>query len=247
LSLLDNIFIILVGTTHPGNIGAAARAMKTMGLSRLRLVSPHHFPSPEATARASGADDILETAELFTDLASALADCHLVFGSSARQRSIRWQTLTPRLCAEQSLALQQPVALVFGREHSGLSNTELDLCHYLVQIPTNPEFASLNIAAAVQVLCYELRCGVDNLAHINRVPQMSPPVEAEEMQRFYTHLEQVLIEINFLNPDNPRKLMRRLQRFFNRAQPTASEMNILRGVLTGVQTTCRRHKPDHEE
>ncbi len=237
--MLDSIHIVLVETSHPGNIGAAARAIKNMGLSHLRLVKPQKFPSGTATARASGAIDILQNAQIYESLADAIADCSLVFGTSARERSIAWTPLTPRMCAEKALEIQKPVALVFGREHSGLTNEELDLCHYAIRIPTNPQFSSLNVAAAVQVLCYELHCQEQLLsvqARINELPEAEePPVSAETMHVFYQHLEQTLIEIGFLDPENPRQLMRRLQRFFNRAQPTEIEMNILRGVLTAAQ------------
>lgn len=234
-TFLDNIFIILVGTTHPGNIGAAARAMKTMGLKHLRLVQPQHFPSLEATARASGADDLLAHAEIFDRFEDSLQGCRLVFGSSARQRSIRWSTLHPRQCATQALESQDKVAIVFGREHSGLTNDELDHCHYMLQIPTDAHFSSLNLAAAVQVVSYELRCRADELCHKPLAPRDEMPVSAEQMQLFYLHLEQTLIDIEFLDPEKPRRLMRRLQRLFNRAQPVTSEMNLLRGILTAAQ------------
>lgn len=234
-ALLDNIFIILVGTTHPGNIGAAARAMKTMGLKHLRLVQPQHFPSLEATARASGADDLLAHAEVFDRFEDSLQGCRLVFGSSARQRSIRWSTLHPKQCATQALEFQDKVAIVFGREHSGLTNDELDRCHYMVQIPTDAQFSSLNLAAAVQVFSYELRCRADELCQKPLAPRDEMPVSAEQMHLFYQHLEQTLIDIEFLDPEKPRRLMRRLQRLFNRAQPVTSEMNLLRGILTAAQ------------
>jgi TrmH family RNA methyltransferase len=241
LSQLDHVQIVLVGTTHPGNIGATARAMKNMGLSRLVLVDPLRFPAAEATARASGAVDILHQAHCVATLADALRDSVLVFGTSARQRSITWPVLTPRACAAQALQTAAPVSLVFGREHSGLSNEELDLCHYLIQIPTNADYASLNLAAAVQVLCYELR--LTALAETAPPPaDLAPldrPVSAQEMQLFYEHLQQTLIDLAFLNPAQPGQLMRRLHRLFNRAQPTHSEMNILRGILTAAQRKDR--------
>jgi TrmH family RNA methyltransferase len=237
--MLDNIQVILVGITHPGNIGAAARAMKTMGLSHLRLVQPKHFPSAEATARASGADDLLSHALLFDNFEDSLKDCHLVFGTSARQRMIAWPVLTPTACAEKALEYPEPVALVFGREQSGLTNKELDLCNYLVQIPTNPEFSSLNVAAAVQILTYELRkksealaLNSDNDALLNSLPV---PASAQAIAQFYQHLEQTLIDIDFLDPQKPKLLMRHLHRLFNRVQLLDSEVQILRGLLTAAQ------------
>jgi len=239
-ALLDHINIILVGTTHPGNIGAAARAMKTMGLKHLRLVQPQHFPSLEATSRASGADDLLANAQLFEHFDESLHDCQLIFGTSARQRSIRWSTLSPKQCAKQALDTQQPIAIVFGREHSGLTNQELDRCHHMIQIPTSDNFSSLNLAAAVQVVTYELRCYADELHQKPLLPPDEMPVSAEEMRLFYEHLEQTLIDIRFLDPEKPRRLMRRLHRLFNRAQPVTSEMNLLRGILTAAQNIHKK-------
>ncbi|MCL5801027.1 MAG: RNA methyltransferase, partial [Gammaproteobacteria bacterium] len=160
---LSNIRIVLVNTSHPGNIGACARAMKTMNLSSLNLVQPKVFPSAEATARASGAADVLAGAQVFETLDAALAGCVLVIGASSRQRTIVWPELTPRECARQVIVQcdRAPVALVFGREHSGLTNSELERCNALVRIPSNPDFSSLNIAAAVQILAYEIM--LDNL------------------------------------------------------------------------------------
>lgn len=243
MSLLENIYIVLVGITHPGNIGAAARAMRNMGLKQLRLVQPKRFPHAEATARASGACDVLAQVKVYDNFADSIQDCHLVFGTSARSRTIEWPLLTPKQCVAKVLNTPSTkIAFVFGREHAGLTNEELDHCHYLVQIPTDPQFSSLNVAAAVQVLTYELRCAylamhATELAEINK--EEDSLVTAETMQLFYEHLEQTLIEIEFLNPDNPRKLMRRLQRLFNRSQLTESEINILRGILTATQKQCK--------
>ncbi|MDO9370991.1 MAG: tRNA (cytosine(32)/uridine(32)-2'-O)-methyltransferase TrmJ [Gammaproteobacteria bacterium] len=230
---LSSIRIVLVNTSHPGNIGACARAMKTMGLSALTLVQPKIFPSAEAVARAAGAEDILDNASVCDSLEQALSGCVLVIGSSARARTIEWPLLTPRACAARLVqeAAHAPVALVFGREHSGLSNEELDRCHFLTRIPANPDFASLNIASAVQVFAYEIF-----LAHGAplRAAEDHSPVGAEQMELFYAHLEQVLVQTGFLNPRIPKKLMRRLRRLFNRARPDQNEMNILRGMLTEV-------------
>jgi TrmH family RNA methyltransferase len=233
----ENLRVILVETTHPGNIGATARAMKNMGLSRLALVRPSRFPHAEATARAAGADDILAKTRIVDNLEEALSDCQLVMGASARRRGLSGPELDPRQCAEQ-VAKSGPhveIALVFGRESSGLTNDEMDRCHFLVRIPTDPAFGSLNLAAAVLVLAYELRM----MAHSVRPVCLSEtgkfPASAEEMAHFYEHLERVLLATGFLNPASPRHLMRRLRRLFNRAKPDQHEIKILRGILSSVQ------------
>ena len=227
--------IVLVGTTHPGNIGAVARAMKNMGLSDLVLVSPRYFPHDDATARASGAEDILANTRVEDDLAAAISDCVFVAGASARARSIEWPNLAPRECALRLVdeSRNGTVAVVFGPEKSGLTNEDLDRCQVLLTIPTNPEFSSLNIAMAVQVMTYELR-----LASSERLPSCTdaeaPPATSEEMEHFYRHLEDVMTGSGFLDPDNPRHLMRRLRRLFVKAGPDKNEINILRGFLASV-------------
>lgn len=228
------IRIVLVGTTHPGNIGAAARAMKNMGLTDLALVQPRYFPDKEATARASGAEDLLDKATVVETLEEAIADCVYVAGASARSRAINWPCLDARDAAAKLLgeSAKGPVAAVFGSEKSGLSNAELDHCDTLLTIPTNPAFSSLNLAMAVQVLSYELRA-----AQTSGQPQYeadAPLATSAELEHFYRHLERVLTDIRFLDPDNPRHLMRRLRRLFIRARPDQNELNILRGVLTAV-------------
>lgn len=236
--LLSRIRIVLVATTHPGNIGATARAMKTMGLSDLRLVAPKCFPDEAATARASGADDILNNAVVCDTLEDALADAVLVCGASARLRSLPLPVLPPRESAEKAVVTAQhsPVACVFGRESSGLNNDELERCHHLLNIPANPDYSSLNLAAAVQVMAYELRTAALAAAATqqDQVPA-TPLASAEDMARFYAHLEQTMLDTGFLNPDNPRQLMRRLRRLFNRAQPDQNEVNILRGILSSFK------------
>lgn len=229
------IRIVLVETTHPGNIGAAARAMKTMGFSRLILVNPTQYPHHEASARAAGADDVLAQAKVVADLDAALAGCQWVIGSSARPRGISAPELDPRAGMAQVLTAgaDTEIALVFGRERCGLTNDELDRCHYLVRIPSNPDYSSLNLAAAVQVLCYELRMAA--LAHTASVNAEPPPAPTEELEGFYGHLQTVLLATGFLDPANPRHLMRRLRRLFNRARPDQREINILRGILTSIQ------------
>ena len=230
-----SIRIVLVGTTHPGNIGATARAMKNMGLADLALVRPRHFPHEEATARASGATDVLDNATVTDTLSEALTDCVYVAGASARSRTISWPSMGPRDCAERMVSESEQgiAAAVFGPEKSGLHNDDLDLCNTLLTIPTDPGFSSLNVAMAVQVLTYELRVA----SMLDTGPQFeteAPPATFEEMEHFYTHLEEVLEDIRFLDPENPRHLMRRLRRLFIRARPDKNEVNILRGVLTAI-------------
>lgn len=239
--MLTNIRIVLVETSHPGNIGAAARAMKNMGLGRLVLVNPRHFPDAEATARASGADDVLAAARVCSSLEEAVADCSVVFGASARLRTIPWPQVDARTCAGRvaSLAGREEIALVFGREKSGLTNEELQCCNYLVHIPSNGEYSSLNLAAAVQVLAYELRMAHGG-AETGESPNGEPLALAGEVEQFYAHLEQAMVELEFLDPDNPRQLMRRLRRLFNRAALEKTEVNILRGVLSAAQKKARR-------
>lgn len=238
--MLKRVRVVLSHTSHPGNIGATARAMKTMGLHDLRLVNPERFPDADATARASGADDVLAAARVCDDIDDALAGCHFVVGASARSRRIACPVVSPADCASRVIeeSGQGDVAILFGCERSGLDNDELDRCHNLVQIPTSPEYASLNLAAAVQIICYEVflaEAGTD--VHS---PGEHRPVKAEEMERLYAHMEETLVELEFLDRSNPRLLMRRLRRLFNRARPDANEVNILRGILTAAQQTRRR-------
>jgi TrmH family RNA methyltransferase len=237
------IRIVLVGTTHPGNIGAVARAMKNMGISDLALVKPRHFPHDDATARASGATDILESATVAATLSEALTDCVYVAGASARSRTINWPSMGPRDCAERLMLESKAgkVAAVFGPENSGLNNDDLDLCHTLLTIPTVPGFSSLNLAMAVQVLTYELRVAsiVDSGPGFE---SEAPPANGEEMENFYTHLEQVMTDVSFLKPDNPRYLMRRMRRLFIRARPDKSEVNILRGLLSAIDRSLNGSK-----
>ena len=230
-----NIRIVLVGTTHPGNIGAVARAMKNMGLSDLALVNPRHFPHDDASARASGATDILDATQEFATLAEALTDCVYVAGASARPRTINWPGMNVRDCAERMLLESKAgtVAAVFGPEKTGLHNDDLDLCHTLLSIPSNPDFSSLNLAMAVQVLSYELRMS-GSLHASPGFENETPPATGAQMEHFYTHLEQVLTDVHFLDPDSPRHLMRRMRRLFIRARPDQNEVNILRGFLTAI-------------
>ncbi len=227
--------IVLVETTHPGNIGAAARAMKNMSLDRLWLVNPEVFPHAEASARASGAADVLHRARVCETLDEALAGCGFVAGASARPRSLPWPLLEPRDCGHRIVeeCASGEVALVFGREKSGLRNDELQRCHAVVQIPTNPDYSSLNLAMAVQVLSYEImlaRRAGKGLA----TRRETPLATADELELFYDHLQRVLIQTGFLNPDNPRHLMLRIRRLFARAEPDSNEIAILRGILSAV-------------
>jgi TrmH family RNA methyltransferase len=248
--VLQNIRVVLVNTSHPGNIGGAARAMKNMGLSRLVLVQPRDFPSVEAVARAAGAVDILDGARIVNSLEDALDGCGLVLGTSARNRHIPWPLLDPRECAAACLEqIEQAgeVALVFGREDSGLSNDELQRCHFHVHIPSDPEFSSLNLAMAVQVLTYEVRMAwlaaqgqPTKMAKLEtHAEQSSLPVTADELERFFVHMESTLVQIGFHDPENPRHLMPRLRRLYGRNNISKLEMNILRGILTETQKAAR--------
>lgn len=244
---LNNIKVVLIGTSHPGNIGATARAMKAMGLARLALVQPKVFPHAEATARAAGADDLLAHAELHDSLADAVKECQLVIGTSARARYLDWPVLNAREFAGVALkeAEAGQVALVFGRENNGLSNGELDLCNRLVHIPTNPEFGSLNLAAAVQVMAYELYATLraqEAGAQVKSREVVGPGEVGEvkvyptssEVEGFFAHLEATLLQIGFLDRRYPRKLMRRMRLIFHRVRMDRIEMNILRGILSAT-------------
>lgn len=239
--MLDRIRIVLVNTSHPGNIGASARAMKTMGLKQLYLVDPYQFPHEKATEMAVSAADILENAVVVKTVEEAISDCTLAVGTSARSRTIPWPMVSPREMAAKvkTEAKDAKTAILFGREHSGLTNEELQLCHAHVQIPADPEYSSLNLAAAVQVIAYELR-----LAALDSAQQETewdyPLATAHEMDLFFAHLEKVSIQIDFLKPSAPRKLMTRLRRLYLRARPDEMEMNILRGMLTAIEDTLRK-------
>jgi tRNA (cytidine32/uridine32-2'-O)-methyltransferase len=215
--------------------------MKNMGLSELTLVNPRQFPHEEATARASGAEDILRATRVAQNLTEALEDCSYVAGASARPRTIGWPTISPRECAVRLSRESRlgNVAAVFGPEKAGLTNDDLDRCHTLMTIPAAPAFSSLNLAMAVQVLCYELRVAETDGTPIETTREM-PLASVAELERFYTHLEQVLIASGFLDPDNPRYLMRRLRRLIARAAPDQNEINILRGILASLDPETGR-------
>jgi tRNA (cytidine32/uridine32-2'-O)-methyltransferase len=240
---LDNIKIVMVETTHPGNIGAAARAMKNMQLSNLALVNPKCPVGERAYARASGANGILDEMTRYKTLPEALADCHLVIGTSARIRSLTWPQLNPRELGEKAVALpdDQKLAVVFGREHAGLTNEELQHCHFTVSIPTNPDFSSLNVGAAIQVISYEIYQQYQNSLAASAEtanPQASQEeslASSAELEGYFNHLEQVLIATGFIDAENPRQMMKRLRRLYQRVLPTQNEVNILRGILSSVE------------
>ncbi|MBA2648526.1 MAG: tRNA (cytosine(32)/uridine(32)-2'-O)-methyltransferase TrmJ [Legionella sp.] len=234
--ILSSVRIILVETSHPGNIGSTARAMKTMGLQSLYLVRPKLFPDYKATELAAGADDILLKAVCVDTLEEALAGCQLILATSARPRGLALPGLLPSESAEliQKQSDNMQVAVVFGREHAGLTNDELLTCHYHINIPSNPEYSSLNLAHAVQIIAYELRMKI-------LAPQAIVafyPLEkatADEVEQFYEHLRQVFIEIKFLKAVTPRRLMQRVRRLFNRVHLEKMEVSILRGMLSQIQ------------
>lgn len=233
--------IVLVETSHPGNIGAAARAMKTMGLRDLTLVRPQEFPSEQATARSAGADDILERAQVVDDLSTAIADCGWVVGASARLRTVTVPVVDPRECAAgiwQRVGVDR-VALLFGNEQSGLTNEDLARCHELVHIPTAPDYGSLNLAMAVQVLCYELRMAAPNRPAPVGPSNDAPLATAAELDGFHEHLERLLTDAGFLHPEHQRQVKLKLRRIFLRAALDKNEMNIMRGVLTALDPDRR--------
>ena len=249
---LSKVRIVLVNTSHAGNIGSVARAMKTMGMSQLYLVDPVENPVGEARARASGAVDVLESAVIVDTLEEAVADCALVVGASARLRSIPWPVVDPKDCATQVIEMvnsqQQQVALVMGREKSGLSNAELERCNLLVNIPANPDYSSLNLAAATQVLAYEVRMAMlASEGKSVKSEQDSPLATANELEGMYEHFQTALTDIGFLDPQAPKQLMRRIRRLFNRISIERNEVNILRGILTAAQGKKRIRGEDGEK
>lgn len=244
--MLDNIRIVLVNTSHTGNIGSTARAMKTMGLSNLVLVDPVSPPDGKSSALAAGAGDVLANAKTVSTLQEAVADCGLVVGTSARSRTHSWPMLEPRECGVKLVdeVNNYPVALVFGRENNGLTNEELQQCHFHVCIPANPEYSSLNLAAAVQTLCYEIR-----MAHLQaeQSPNAVNSVESdyplnEDLERFYVHLEETLKGTGFIVENHPGMVMTKLRRLFNRARPESLELNILRGILSSIDKKVAKSK-----
>jgi len=241
LHLLQNFRVILCQTSHPGNIGSAARAMKTMGISQLYLVKPQSFPDAHATALSTGAADLLEKAIVTETLAEALNGCAFAIGMSARKRNLSHELVNVRSAAATAIeiAANQPVALVFGTEMSGLTNAELDLCQMLAMIPANAEYSSLNLASAVQIMCYELRMATlqDTPLEPNTVNELAT---IDSIEGFYAHLEQTLLHIGYLNPKAPKKLMERIRRIYARNRLEKEEVNLLRGILT-LTITPRKH------
>lgn len=240
--MLENIRIVLVGTSHSGNIGSAARAMKVMGLKNLVLVAPESTVDGQAIALAAGASDIANNARIVATLEEAVADCGLVVGTSARSRTLDWPMLDARECGIKAVseASAHPVAIVFGRERIGLTNQELQLCHYHVAIPANPEYSSLNLAMAVQTLCYEMRMAwLEAQAYQGEKKEVDYPL-SEELERFYVHLEKVLNQTDFINKSHPGMVMTKLRRLFNRARPESQELNILRGILSSVEKIAKK-------
>ncbi|ABM62559.1 RNA methyltransferase [Halorhodospira halophila] len=246
---LERTRIVLVGTTHPGNIGAAARAMRTMGLRDLYLVDPQCDPGdPEAVARAAGAGDVLERARTAPDLATALTGCRLAFGLSARSRAERQPRLELRPAAESAVAQggDGDLAWVFGRERTGLTNAELDHCHYLVQIPTDPDYSSLNVAQSVQLVAWELRMAAAAGGPVQGQAE-EPPAAVDTLERFFDHLEEMAGRVGYLDRHNPALTMRRLRNIFRRAWLTEDEVRMLRGLISHVlnprrwrESNCRK-------
>lgn len=244
--MLDQIKIVLCCTSHPGNIGAAARAMKTMGLTQLILVKPKDFPSEEASARSSGALDILENAVVVDSVEEAIKDCRLVIGTSSRNRTLPWPLIEPREMTEiiADRPQSRPVAILFGRESVGLLNEELQLCNYHVNIPANPEYMSLNLASAVQIVSYELR--LKSLAE-NPIIEETLEVKdseniatSEQVDGLYHHLEQTMVNTEYFDPENPKLLSARIRRLFAKSQLNQGEVNILRGFLASIEKYIKR-------
>lgn len=243
----DNIRIVLVNTSHPGNIGGVARAMKNMGLKQLYLVEPRQYPHEQAEWRAASAGDVLAGAVVTDSLEQAIGDCQFVVGTSARERRIPWPLLDPRQCAAriyERASRDEQVAILFGREDRGLTNEELQLCNLHLHVPTSPDYSSLNLAMAVQIVTYELRMlQVGDELPDSEVDQWDTPfATGENMERFYSHLEETLVDIEFLDPAAPRQLMARLRRLYSRVRLDEMELNILRGILTETQRWVRQVK-----
>lgn len=237
--LFEHCRFVLSRTSHPGNIGAAARAIKTMGFSRLALINPKLFPNHQATAMAAGSDDVLARAGVHATLAPALSGGTLVAGVTARRRDLSHARYTPREAAQILAQEAQPIML-FGNEESGLSNSELDHCQMLITIPANPAYSSLNLAAAVQIVAYELRLAALSFVAEPIIQNLKSEMAHtyapyDEIERFYTHLEEILVHIGFLDPNDPRRLMQRMRRLFARTRLETQEVNILRGILTAIR------------
>ena len=236
-NLLNSVKVVLVGTTHPGNIGATARAMKNMGIIDLALVEPKEFPSDVATFRSKAAKDILEKASVHRSLADAVSECELVVGTSARGRTVPWPVLNPREAAEEmhKSSLNGKVAIVFGREDRGLTNEELGLCNFHVHIPSDPEYSSLNLSQAVQILAYEIRLSYLQDRHVNEEYWDVELANNEQTERLINHMDELMQEVDFYDVENPRKLLVRVRRFFKRSKIDVMEANIFRGLFATIQ------------
>ena len=236
-NLLNSVKVVLVGTTHPGNIGATARAMKNMGILDLALVEPKEFPSDVATFRSKAAKDILEKASVHTSLEEAISECELVVGTSARGRTVPWPVLNPREAAEEmhKSSLNGKVAIVFGREDRGLTNEELGLCNFHVHIPSDPEYSSLNLSQAVQILAYEIRLSYLQDRHVNEEYWDVELANNEQTERLINHMDELMQEVDFYDVENPRKLLVRVRRFFKRSKIDVMEANIFRGLFASIQ------------
>jgi tRNA (cytidine32/uridine32-2'-O)-methyltransferase len=238
----ERIRFVLVRTSHPGNIGAAARAIRTMGMRRLVLVAPQRNPDPDVDALAAGATDVLERIVVVDDLETAIADCRLIVGATARPRGVAMEETTPRETAARVLPRAShgdEVAIVFGNERTGLTNDEIKLCHVAVHIPADPAFSSLNLAQAVQVLAYELRVGLLDGASPTPPARSDPAASAAETEAFFDHLATTLDDIDFHKGRSPRTILQRLRRMFLRAQLDQRELRVLRGILTDAQRMAR--------
>ena len=236
-NLLNSVKVVLVGTTHPGNIGATARAMKNMGILDLALVEPKEFPSDVATFRSKAAKDILEKASVHTSLEEAISECELVVGTSARGRTVPWPVLNPREAAEEmhKSSLNGKVAIVFGREDRGLTNEELGLCNFHVHIPSDPEYSSLNLSQAVQILAYEIRLSYLQDRNVNEEYWDVELANNEQTERLINHMDELMQEVDFYDVENPRKLLVRVRRFFKRSKIDVMEANIFRGLFATIQ------------
>jgi len=236
-NLLNSVKVVLVGTTHPGNIGATARAMKNMGILDLALVEPKEFPSDVATFRSKAAKDILKKASVHRSLAEAVSECELVVGTSARERTVPWPVLNPREAAEEmhKSSRNGKVAIVFGREDRGLTNEELGLCNFHVHIPSDPEYSSLNLSQAVQILAYEIRLSYLQDRHVNKEYWDVELANNEQTERLINHMDELMQEVDFYDVENPRKLLVRVRRFFKRSKIDVMEANIFRGLFATIQ------------
>jgi len=238
--MLQNIRIVLVETSHTGNMGSVARAMKTMGLTNLFLVNPLVKPDSQAISLAAGASDVIGDAKIVDSLDEAIAGCSLVVGTSARSRSLPWPMLDARECGVKSVeeGQQAPVALVFGRERVGLTNEELQKCHYHVAIQANPDYSSLNLAMAVQIIAYEVRMAwlqsQEQASTAPKYEESSYPL-VDDLERFYQHMEQMMLNSGFIREANPGQVMSKLRRLYTRARPERDELNILRGMLSSFE------------